>query len=65
MTQIEIIDRFCDITSQQSDMIKKLVNIIAQSNVVDEEIMETLLNDQSEIDHELDVVEYGNRDNIC
>lgn len=32
MTRIEIIDRFCDITSQQSDMIRKLVNVIAQSS---------------------------------
>lgn len=57
MRQYEIIDRFCEVTSLMSEIIKKQAEIIEQSEISNE-VKAELTKMRSAIDGRLDVIEY-------
>lgn len=61
MTQIEIIDRLCDITCRQAIAIKELTHIVNQSDTIDKETKKEINLRNEEISKELDIIEYGSR----
>lgn len=60
MGQYEIIDRFCEITTLMSEIIKKQAETIEQSKISNE-VKAELEQMRSVIDERLDVIEYSLR----
>lgn len=60
MGQYEIIDRFCEITTLMSEIIKKQAETIEQSEISNE-VKAELAQMRSAVDERLDAIEYNLR----
>lgn len=57
MNNLELIDRLCDITSEQAKLIKMQAEIIEQSHIIELLTKQELKETESSIDDELDLIE--------
>ena len=62
MNLLQIIDMLCDVTTKQSDLLRRLVNDLENLDQVSEETKLMYREEFDEIEHELDITEYGSRD---
>lgn len=60
MTNLEIIDNLCMVTTQLSDIVRKQAIVIEQSDIADA-VKEELRQLRNETDDQLDLIEYGCR----
>lgn len=62
MNLLQIIDMLCDVTTKQSDLLRRLVNDLENLDQVSEETKLMYREQFDEIENELDITEYGSRD---
>lgn len=62
MNLLQIIDMLCDVTTKQSDLLRRLVNDLENLDQVSEETKLMYREQFNEIENELDITEYGSRD---
>ncbi len=62
MNLLQIIDMLCDVTTKQSDLLRRLVNDLENLDQVSEETKLMYREEFDEIENELDITEYGSRD---
>lgn len=62
MNLLQIIDLLCDVTTKQSDLLRRLVTDMENMDQVSEEMKSSYRHEFDEIEGELDITEYGSRD---
>lgn len=62
MNLLQIIDLLCDVTTKQSDLLRRLVTDMENMDQVSEEMKSSYKQELDEIEGELDIAEYGSRD---
>lgn len=63
MGQYEMIDRFCEVTTLMSEIIKRQAEVIEQIKISDK-VNEELKQMRSSVDERLDVIEYKLRKQV-
>lgn len=62
MNLLQIIDLLCDVTTKQSDLLRRLVTDMENMDQVSEEMKASYKQEFDDIESELDITEYGCRD---